>query len=137
MKEKSREDCVREFHVAFGLDVNAEPTARLFEFRRKLLTEEMKELLDEFDTAISLLEKGEEVPREVYVNMLKELADVQFVTSGASVALSPLRNLSEAFERVHKSNMSKLGKDGKPIYREDGKVLKGPDYTPPTLDDLV
>jgi len=43
----------------------------------------------------------------------------------------------EAFDRVHKSNMSKLGADGKPIYREDGKVLKGPDYKAPDLSDLV
>ena len=43
----------------------------------------------------------------------------------------------EALDRVHQSNMSKLGKDGKPIYREDGKVLKGPDYEPPTLMDLI
>ena len=45
--------------------------------------------------------------------------------------------LDEALDRVHVSNMSKLGKDGKPIYRDDGKVLKGPDYEPPTLMDLI
>lgn len=43
----------------------------------------------------------------------------------------------EAFRRVHASNMSKLGEDGKPIHREDGKVLKGPNYKPPVMDDLV
>ena len=45
--------------------------------------------------------------------------------------------LDEALDRVHLSNMSKLGDDGKPIYREDGKVLKGPDYKPPSLEDLI
>ena len=45
--------------------------------------------------------------------------------------------LNEAFYRVHMSNMSKLGEDGKPIYREDGKVLKGPNYKAPDLSDLV
>ena len=44
--------------------------------------------------------------------------------------------LDETLDRVHKSNMSKLGEDGKPIYREDGKVLKGPNYKLPTLKDL-
>lgn len=44
---------------------------------------------------------------------------------------------NEAFRRVHASNMSKLGPNGKPIYREDGKVLKGPNYKPPALDDLA
>ncbi len=46
-------------------------------------------------------------------------------------------NLDEAMHRVHESNMSKLDQDGKPIYRDDGKVLKGPDYEPPTLTDLI
>ena len=46
-------------------------------------------------------------------------------------------DLDEALDRVHNSNMTKLGNDGKPIYREDGKVLKGPNYTPPNLSDLV
>jgi hypothetical protein len=46
-------------------------------------------------------------------------------------------DLDEALSRVHRSNLSKLGEDGQPIYREDGKVLKGPHYKPPTLNDLV
>ena len=46
-------------------------------------------------------------------------------------------DLDEAMHRVHASNMSKLGEDGKPIYREDGKVLKGPNYEPPKLNDLI
>ena len=45
--------------------------------------------------------------------------------------------LDEALDRVHQSNMSKLGEDGKPIYREDGKVLKGPNYKSPNLNDLI
>ena len=46
-------------------------------------------------------------------------------------------DIEQALRRVHRSNMSKLGEDGKPIYREDGKVLKGPNYQPPDLSDLV
>jgi len=46
-------------------------------------------------------------------------------------------NLNEAYKRVHESNLSKLGEDGKPIYREDGKVLKGPNYKPADLTDLT
>ncbi|MDF3025399.1 MAG: hypothetical protein K0R10_2760, partial [Alphaproteobacteria bacterium] len=45
--------------------------------------------------------------------------------------------IDKVFDRVHDSNMSKLGDDGKPIRREDGKVLKGPNYHPPELDDLL
>jgi predicted HAD superfamily Cof-like phosphohydrolase len=46
-------------------------------------------------------------------------------------------DLDEALDRVHRSNMSKLGEDGQPIYRNDGKILKGPNYQPPNLNDIV
>ena len=68
-------------------------------------------------------------------NQLKELADLVYVCY--QYAASQDWDLDEAMRRVHKSNMSKLGEDGKPIYRGDGKVLKGPNYTPPQLGDLI
>lgn len=134
---KNREEYIREFHEAFGLDINSEPTVALLQLRKTLIDEEVKELFSDMDEAIGYLQRGESVPRELYLNMLKEITDVQVVTSGASVALKPLQNLDEAFRRVCASNMSKLGEDGKPIYREDGKVLKGPNYFSPDLSDLV
>ena len=66
---------------------------------------------------------------------LKELADLVYVAFQYAENMD--WDLEEALYRVHKSNMSKLGLDGKPIRRQDGKVLKGPNYVPPTLDDLV
>jgi predicted HAD superfamily Cof-like phosphohydrolase len=66
---------------------------------------------------------------------LKELADLVYVCY--QMAASQEWDLDEAMNRVHKSNMSKLGEDGKPIYRADGKVLKGPNYKEPTLTDLI
>ena len=66
---------------------------------------------------------------------LKELADLVYVA--AQYAENMDWDLEQALRRVHKSNMSKLDDDGKPIYREDGKVLKGPNYQPPDLSDLV
>lgn len=135
--DKTREDYIKEFHKIFRLDINSEPTVKLLKLRRSLIDEETKEFFSEIDLAIGYLEKGEPVPHDVYVNMLKELSDVQVVVSGAAVALKPLQKLEEAFIRVHQSNMSKLGPDGKPIYREDGKVLKGPNYSKPDLTDLV
>jgi len=133
---KTREDVVRDFHVAFALDVEADPTVFLLKLRRTLIDEETKELFSDIDSAIYYLENEKTVPHELYVNMLKELTDIQVVLSGMSVALKPLKELDVAFERVHRSNMSKLV-DGKPMYREDGKVLKGPNYIPPDLSDLV
>ena len=68
-------------------------------------------------------------------NCLKELADLVYVCYQYAENMG--WNLDEAMHRVHESNMSKLGEDGNPIYREDGKVLKGPHYQPPDLSDLV
>ena len=68
-------------------------------------------------------------------NMMKELCDVIYVVIGTFVAFG--WDFDEAFNRVHESNMSKLGEDGKPIVREDGKILKGLHYAPPFLGDLL
>ena len=68
-------------------------------------------------------------------NILKELADLVYVCYQYAANLG--WDLDEAMYRVHESNMSKLDEYGKPIYRDDGKVLKGPNYAPPTLEDLV
>ena len=66
---------------------------------------------------------------------LKELADLVYVCYQYAVNMG--WDLDEAMDRVHKSNMSKLDEYGKPVLREDGKVLKGPYYQPPNLSDLV
>ena len=72
---------------------------------------------------------------EFFENTLKELADLVYVCYQYAENIG--WSLDEALDRVHKSNMSKLDEDGKPIYREDGKVLKGPNYKPPSLTDLI
>jgi len=95
--------------------------------------EEAQEIMEElFD-----YEKEEWIHPDkiVKTRLLKELADLQYVLSGTAVALG--LPLDIAFNRVHKSNMSKLNFDGKPLVRSDGKILKGPDYIPPVMDDLV
>ena len=71
----------------------------------------------------------------VQEDCLKELADLVYVCY--QYAENMRCDLDEALYRVHESNMSKLGDDSKPIYRDDGKVLKGPNYKPPDLSDLV
>ena len=72
---------------------------------------------------------------EPYEAELKELADLVYVCF--QYAENMEWDLEEALDRVHKSNMSKLGLDGTPIRRADGKVLKGPNYKPPVLNDLI
>ena len=93
-----------------------------------LITEEFKEFLQADGM---LFRHGS----NVQVECLKELADLVYVCY--QYAANMKWDLDEAMYRVHESNMSKLDEDGKPIYREDGKVLKGPNYKPPNLEDLV
>ena len=93
-----------------------------------LVIEEFKEFLEAED---QLYRDNPTVTEEA----LKELADLVYVCYQYAENMNWF--LDEALNRVHESNMSKLGEDGKPIYREDGKVLKGPNYKPPDLSDLL
>jgi len=93
-----------------------------------LIVEEFKEFLDAENQLIMGL-------RVNAAECLKELADLVYVCYQYAENLD--WDLDEALNRVHQSNMSKLGEDGQPIRREDGKVLKGPNYKPPTLTDIV
>ena len=135
MNYKSREDSLEEFHKAFGHPVDEVMTVDGMELRRSLIVEEFTELMAEISRVSIALARGRKPKLEVRENLLKELCDLQYVISGRAVAFG--LPLQVAFNRVHASNMSKLGEDGKPIYREDGKVLKGPNYEPPDLKDLV
>lgn len=96
--------------------------------QKNLIVEEFKEFL-QADLEMALMHPPD---REA---CLKELADLVYVC--AQYAENMDWDLEQALRRVHKSNMSKLGNDGKPIKRKDGKVLKGPNYKPPDLSDLV
>ena len=96
--------------------------------QRDLIIEEFKEFL-EADGFLFMHGANHQI------DCLKELADLVYVCYQYAVNMG--WDLDEALHRVHESNMSKLDEDGKPIYREDGKVLKGPNYAPPNLEDLV
>jgi predicted HAD superfamily Cof-like phosphohydrolase len=129
------EDKVRAFHEAFGITLDAPMTAELLAFRKRLIGEEIKELYDEIDRAAEELRAQGHVSRKTLADLMKELADVQYVLSGTVVTFG--LPADEVYDRVHESNMSKLGEDGKPVRREDGKVMKGPRYHPPHLGDLA
>ena len=134
MKDKTREDMVAEFHDAMGQPLNQEMYPNLLRLRLRLLYEEMSEFRVEAEEAMSQLDKNGKVSKQTKEHMLKELCDLMYVTSGFAVTFG--LPLQPAFVRVHKSNMSKLV-DGKPLLRDDGKVLKGPNYKKPDLKDLV
>ena len=95
--------------------------------QKDLIVEEFKEFLEADGM---LFRHGKNVQYEC----LKELADLVYVCYQYAENMGWF--LDEAIHRVHQSNLSKLGEDGKPIYREDGKVLKGPNDAPPSLEDL-
>lgn len=126
--KKSTLDSVREFHEAYGLPVAKAANiadARVNGLRIELLREELQELQEALDAG-DLTE------------VLDALTDLQYVLDGAFLSFG-LQDLKEtAFTEVHRSNMSKLGADGKPVVREsDGKILKGPNYSPPDLAAIV
>ncbi|MBU6474822.1 MAG: hypothetical protein KGL10_03815 [Alphaproteobacteria bacterium] len=126
---------VRDFHAATGSAVDAPFSAELLAFRDRLLAEELAELQAEIARGIDEIAQKGGVTRETKANLMKEMADVQYVLSGMAVTFG--LPIDEVFGRVHESNLSKFGADGKPVFRADGKILKGPDYHPPKLDDLV
>lgn len=135
MKQLDREDYVAQFHRAFGHPIGKTDDTDLIVLRNKLINEEYGELKEELAAAMVDIETLGDISPKTKARILKELSDLQYVISGLAVVLD--LPLQPAFVKVHKSNMSKLGLDGKPILREDGKILKGPNYAPPDLEDLV
>ena len=126
---------VKEFHIAYGLSVRkpgdpisfsledeTDDEAKLFNLRWELNNEEFRELEGAWE--------GEDL-----VEYVDAVCDLIYVLAGSLVSFGV--DLDACFAEVHRSNMSKLGKDGKPIVREDGKILKGPDFTPPDLRRII
>ena len=116
---------VKKFMETFGQMVKTKPSFpddKTMQLRFDLIQEELNELKDAMDT-----------------KNLKEVADaltdILYVTYGAGYAYGI--NLDKCFKEVQRANMSKLGKDGKPIYNEKGKAMKGPNYTKPDLKKFV
>ncbi len=109
----------------FGQEVKNKPsfsTVKINELRYNLIKEE----LEEFRLAID---------RKDLLEAADALTDILYVTYGSGHAFGI--DLDKCFEEVQNSNMSKLGKDGKPIYNESGKVMKGPNYFKPNLSKFI
>ena len=116
---------VGTFMKTFGQEVKDKPafsTDKINKLRIDLIKEELEELTEAMKNN-DLLEVAD------------ALTDILYVTYGAGHAFGI--NLDKCFEEVQSSNMSKLGKDGKPIYNESGKVMKGPKYFKPDLSKFV
>lgn len=119
---------VTEFHHAFGLGVEQQPNAKLpkaiSQLRYNLMKEENEEYL-EAAQADDLVEIGD------------ALGDMLYILCGTIIAHGFQDKIEAIFDEIQRSNMSKLGNDGKPIYREDGKVLKGPNYFKPNIKKIL
>ena len=116
---------VRTFMKTFGQEVKANPSFssdKINKLRIDLIKEELKELTDAMNNK-DLLEVAD------------ALTDILYVTYGAGHAFGI--DLDKCFDEVQNSNMSKLGENGKPIYNEAGKVMKGPNYFKPDLSKFV
>lgn len=122
---KKRLQAVREFHAAFGLGIKEEPQANLGKDKIKLRFELMKEENEEYLIAAN---------NDDLVEVADALGDMLYILCGTILEHGMQHKIEEVFGEIQKSNMSKLGADGKPVYRQDGKVLKGPDYFPPRLE---
>ena len=116
---------VKKFMQTFSQEVRTKagfPNDKIVNLRLDLIREELSEL-------------KEAVEKKDIKEVADALTDILYVTYGAGHAFGI--NLDKCFEEVQNSNMSKLGSDGKPIYNEYGKVMKGPDYFKPNLDKFV
>jgi len=126
MKKTFLSSQAKEFRSRYNLKNGTNLKQRTYQ--KNLIVEEFKEFLE---AEGMLFRNNDQFPAEA----LKELADLVYVCYQYAENMGWL--LDEALDRVHTSNMSKLGEDGLPVYRDDGKVLKGPNYKPPTLTDLI
>ena len=118
-------ECVKKFMETFGQEIKEKtefPDEKITSLRYDLIKEELNELKEAMDN-------------KDIKEVADALTDILYVTYGAGHAFGI--NLDNCFEEVQNSNMSKLGSNGKPIYNEKGKVMKGPDYFKPDLEKFI
>ena len=116
---------VKNFMRTFGQSVKNKaefPEEKVIKLRSDLIKEELAEL-------------EEAIKEKDLIEIADALTDILYVTYGAGTAFGI--DLDKCFDEVHNSNMSKLGEDGKPIYNEQGNVMKGPKYFKPDLKKLI
>ena len=125
---KDKIEAVKDFHKAYKLGYLEKPKADLgLEknlLRYKLMREENEEYLDAAN-------------RGDLVEVADALGDILYILCGTIIEHGLQHKIEEVFDEIQRSNMSKLGADGQPIYRDDGKVLKGPNYFKPNIQSIL
>ena len=121
-------DAVTLFHTTYGLGVSEEMKADLGTQKNKLRFELMKEENEEYLEAVQ---------NNDLVEIADALGDMLYILCGTILEHGLQHKIEAVFDEIQRSNMSKLGEDGKPIYREDGKVMKGPNYFKPNFEAIL
>ena len=119
---------VRIFHETYGLGVSEEMKADLGALKNELRYNLMKEENEEYLEAVQ---------NNDIIEIADALGDMLYILCGTILEHGLQHKIEEVFDEIQRSNMSKLGEDGKPIYREDGKVMKGPNYFKPNFEEIL
>ena len=119
---------VKTFHEAFGVKISNKPTLELSKDILKLRYSLMEEENNEYLKAVE--EKN-------LIEVADALGDMLYILCGTILTHGFQNLIEDIFDEIQSSNMSKLGDDGKPIYRNDGKVLKGPNYKKPDIKKIL
>ena len=121
-------NAVKLFHETYGLGVSTEMKADLGSLKNELRFNLMKEENEEYLEAVQ---------NNDIVEIADALGDMLYILCGTILEHGLQHKIEAVFDEIQRSNMSKLGEDGKPIYREDGKVMKGPNYFKPNYSDIL
>jgi predicted HAD superfamily Cof-like phosphohydrolase len=125
---KNKIEAVKAFHTAYKIGYRETPKADLGDAKNTLRFNLMKEENEEYLEATN---------NNDLVEVADALGDMLYILCGTIIEHGMQHKIEEVFEEIQRSNMSKLGEDGEPIYREDGKVLKGPNYFQPNIADIL
>jgi predicted HAD superfamily Cof-like phosphohydrolase len=125
---KKQINAVKEFHTAFKLGHSENPIADLGESKKMLRYNLMKEENEEYLEAVQ---------NNDLVEIADALGDMMYILCGTIIEHGLQHKIEEVFDEIQRSNMSKLDEDGQPIYREDGKVMKGPNYFKPDFSKIL
>ena len=121
-------EAVKQFHEIFKIGYSTTPKASLGEDKNRLRYNLMKEENEEYLEAVQ---------NNDIVEIADALGDMLYILCGTILEHGLQHKIEEVFDEIQRSNMSKLGEDGKPIYREDGKVMKGPNYFKPNFEEIL
>ena len=125
---KNELNAVAKFHDAFGIESAESPSVNISEQTILLRHNLMKEENEEYLVAAQ---------KKDLIEVADALGDMLYILCGTILSHGMQHKITEVFNEIQRSNMSKLGADGKPIYREDGKVLKGPNYFKPDIAAIL